>query len=157
VSKILKRGFDANVIGYDVVDFSKRATELGIEHTNDIGYLLSNSDIVTLHVPYSPATHHLIDHSKFALMKKGAILINTSRGDIVNGKDLLMNLREGRLKGAGLDVFHNEPPQDEWEKEVITLPGGLTVCTCHIGAQTAEAQKMAAEEVADQLVEFFKG
>ncbi len=156
VSRILTQGFNAHVIGFDVIDYAERAKTLGMETTDDLNYLLTNSDIVTIHVPYSPSTHYLIDKPQLALMKEDAILINTSRGDVVNGEELCTSLKTGRLKGAGLDVYHKEPPEDGWERELITLPNGVTVCTCHIGAQTAEAQRIAAEEVADQIISFFK-
>lgn len=71
--------------------------------------LLRRSDIVTLHVPYSPATHHLINNAELALMKPTAILINAARGGVVNDLALIEALRSGKIAGAGLDVFENEP------------------------------------------------
>ena len=85
------------------------------------------------------------------MMRKGSYLINTSRGDIVEGPALLRILKEGRLAGAGLDVFHTEPPADEWEKELVNLPDGTTVVTCHIGAETRQAQKRASVEIAERI------
>jgi D-3-phosphoglycerate dehydrogenase len=79
-------------------------------------------------------------------------LINTSRGDIVDGPSLLELLRDGHLAGAGLDVFHLEPPVDEWEKALVSLPNGVTVATCHIGAQTNQAQRRESVELAQKIV-----
>ena len=79
-------------------------------------------------------------------------MINTSRGDIVDGPSLLELLRKGQLAGAGLDVFHLEPPVDEWEKAVVSFPNGVTVATCHIGAQTHQAQRRESVELAQKIV-----
>jgi len=107
---------------------------------------------VTIHVPYTPQTHHLLDGKRLAMMKRGSYLINTSRGDIVDGPSLLELLRQGRLAGVGLDVFHLEPPVDEWEKAMVSLPDGVTVATCHIGAQTSQAQRRESVELAQRIV-----
>jgi D-3-phosphoglycerate dehydrogenase len=87
-------------------------------------------------------------------MKKNAILVNPSRGDIVDGQALLQALKEGKLSGAGLDVFHKEPPTDAWEKELVNLT--MAVCTSHIGAQTAECQRLESTMVADELIRVLK-
>jgi D-3-phosphoglycerate dehydrogenase len=156
VSRILKVGFGADVIGYDVVDIKQRGAELGIRVAHDLDELLACSDIVTIHIPYSPATHHFLDEKRIAAMKKGSVLINTSRGDVVDGAALLKALKEKQLSGAGLDVFHNEPPVEDWEKELVSLPDGATVCTCHIGAQTVEAQNAASRMAAELLIKALK-
>jgi phosphoglycerate dehydrogenase-like enzyme len=75
--------------------------------------LLRTSDIVTLHTPLTPQTHHLINDKKLALMKPSVILINTSRGRVVDEMSLIRALREGRIAGAGLDVFDPEPPKPD--------------------------------------------
>jgi len=156
VARILRTGFGANIIGYDIVDISQRAAELGMELARDLNDLLARSDIVTVHVPYSQATHHLLDEKRIAAMKRGSIIINTSRGDIVDGQALLKALKEKHLSGAGLDVFHTEPPREDWEKELISLPDGVTVCTCHIGAQTAEGQKTASMMASEALIKLLE-
>jgi D-3-phosphoglycerate dehydrogenase len=84
-------------------------------------------------------------------MKKGAILVNASRGDIVDGHALLSALKGGRLSGAGLDVFHKEPPVDDWEKELTKLAN--VVCTAHVGAQTLECQRLESIQIAEQLIQ----
>jgi D-3-phosphoglycerate dehydrogenase len=152
VARILSAGFGASILGYDIVDVRQRAADLKIRVVEDLNDLLSRSDIVTVHVTYSPSTHHLLDEKRIDSMKKGSILINTSRGDIVDGHALLRALKKKHLSGAGLDVFHNEPPQEEWEKELVTLPDGVTVCTSHVGAQTTEAQNTASIMAAEVLI-----
>ncbi len=150
VSRILTVGFQADVLGYDVIR-PRGVPGLSYEITESIEDLLRRSDIVTIHVPYSPQTHHLLNEPRLRMMRKGSYLINTSRGDIVEGPALLRVLKEGHLAGAGLDVFHIEPPADEWEKELVNLPDGTTVVTCHIGAETRQAQKRASVEIAERI------
>ena len=150
VSRILTVGFQAEVVGYDVIR-PRGVPGLSYEIAESIEELLRQSDIVTVHVPYSPQTHHLLDEARLRMMNRGSYLVNTSRGDIVDGRALLKLLKEGRLAGAGLDVFHLEPPADEWEKELVKLPNGTTVATCHIGAETRQAQKRASLEIAEKI------
>ena len=156
VARILKAGFMTNVIGYDIIDSRQHAANLGIEFVRDLNELLARSDIVTVHVPYSPSTHHLLDEKRISAMKRGSILINTARGDIIDGPALLKALKEGHLSSAGLDVFHMEPPQDEWEKELVSFAEGRTVCTCHVGAQTVEGQRAASIMAAEALINMFR-
>ena len=154
VARIAIQGFEAKVVGYDVIDFTEKARRLGFRAAPTLPDLLREADIVTVHVPYLPATHHLIDEKALNAMKNGTILINTSRGDIVDGQALLAALKSGKLAGAGLDVFHKEPPSDDWEKELIRLPN--TVCTSHVGAQTTECQRLESTQVAEDLIRMFQ-
>ena len=151
VSRILTVGFQADVLGYDVVK-PRGVPGLSYEFTESIEELLQKSEVVTIHVPYTPQTHHLLDGKRLAMMRRGSYLINTSRGDIVDGPSLLELLRQGRLAGVGLDVFHLEPPVDEWEKAMVSLPNGTTVATCHIGAQTSQAQRKESVELAQRIM-----
>jgi len=123
--------------------------ELGAEFVL-LSELLKLSDVVTIHVPYTPQTHHLIGEKQFQLMKEGAYLVNTSRGAIVDEKALLNALQSQRIRGAALDVYEAEPPTD-WT--LMRLPN--VVCTPHIGAQTEEAQKTASTLIADKVISFF--
>jgi D-3-phosphoglycerate dehydrogenase len=150
VARICLQGFGARVIGYDVLDLTEKARNLGFLAVSRLEDLLSESDIITIHVPYLPSTHHLIDAKAISSMKQSAIIVNPSRGDIVDGEALLSALRTGKLSGAGLDVFHKEPPADDWERELTKLPN--VVCTPHIGAQTLECQKLESTMVAEQLI-----
>jgi D-3-phosphoglycerate dehydrogenase len=154
VARICLQGFGAKVIGYDVLDLTEKARSLGFRAVSGLEDLLKESDIITIHVPYFPSTHHLIDPKAMSMMKQGAIIINPSRGDIVDGEALLNNLRAGKLSGAGLDVFHKEPPVDQWEKDLTKLPN--VVCTPHIGAQTMECQRLESTMVAEELIRTLK-
>ncbi len=112
--------------------------------------LVQRSDIVTINVPHTPQTHHMIGEKEIQLMKEGAFLINTSRGAIVDEKALLKALKSGKLGGAALDVYEVEPPSD-WA--MMQLPN--VVCTPHIGAQTEEAQKIASQLIAEKIINAF--
>jgi len=150
VSRILTVGFQANVLGYDVIR-PRGVPGLSYEITDSMEDLLRRCDIVSVHVPYSPQTHYLLNEARLRMMRKGSFIVNTSRGDIVEGQALLRLLKEAHIAGAGLDVFHLEPPVDEWEKELVNLPNGTTVVTCHVGAETRQAQKRASIEIAERI------
>ena len=150
VARILTVGFQAEVLGYDVIK-PRGIPGLSYEIAESIEELLQSSDIVSVHIPYTPQTHYLLDEKRLRMMRKGSYLVNTSRGDIVEGPALLALLKEGHIAGAGLDVFHLEPPADMWEKEMINLPEGTTVATCHIGAETKQAQRRASIEIAERV------
>jgi len=112
--------------------------------------LLKRSDIVTIHVPYTAQTHHMIGEKELHFMKKGSYLINTSRGAIVDEKALLEALQAQRLGGAALDVYEVEPPTN-----LILMQLPNVVCTPHIGAQTEEAQKTASVLIAEKIINSF--
>jgi D-3-phosphoglycerate dehydrogenase len=153
VARIAVQGFKSEVFGYDVIDVTEKAGQIGFTPATTMTELLHNSDVVTIHVPYLPSTHHLIDEKTINEMRNGAVLVNPSRGDIVDGEALLRALKSGKLGGAGLDVFHKEPPVDEWEKELTGLPN--VVCTAHVGAQTVECQRLESTIVAEELMRIF--
>ena len=151
VARILTVGFQAEVLGYDVLQ-PRGVPGLSYELADSVEDLLQRSDIVTVHVPYTEETHHLLNESRLKMMKRGSYLVNTSRGDIVEGPALLSLLKSGHLAGAGLDVYHLEPPMEEWERSLVSLPNGVTVTTCHIGAQTLQAQRKESVELAQRII-----
>jgi len=106
VARIAK-GFEMKVLAYDLKPDKKLAKKIGLEY---VGFedLLSKSDVITLHTPYNKATHHLINSENMNLVKKGAYLINTSRGALIQTEALLKALSDGTLAGAGLDVLEEE-------------------------------------------------
>jgi Phosphoglycerate dehydrogenase and related dehydrogenases len=151
VARIAKYGFNMHILYYDVVCRDDLNKELGAECVS-IEELLKRSDIVSIHVPLLPETRHMINEEKLRLMKKTAILINTSRGAVVDTAALVKALSEGWIAGAGLDVFEEEPLS--MEHPLTKLDN--VVLTPHIGASTKEAQEKAGVEVARKIVEFFK-
>jgi len=126
-----------NVIGYDPYVSLERAAELGIAIARDLETLLGASDIISLHVPSTPETYQLINAQRFALMKRGAYLINTARGTLVDESALLDALERGQLAGVGMDVSDPEPPDPAnpllYRDDVIATPhvGGITVASKH--------------------------
>jgi D-3-phosphoglycerate dehydrogenase len=126
------------------------AASKGIELV-DFDTLLKESDFIAIHVPLVKDTRDLINKNAIAKMKKGAIIVNVSRGPIVNAKDLLAGLESGQVGFAALDVFDEEPPP----KDDPLVLSQKTVCTPHLGASTMEAQDKVAIDIANQLVDFF--
>lgn len=115
----------------------------------DLDALLARSDIVTLHVPLADQTRGLLDAQRIARMKPGAVLINCARGGLVDEAALERALVEGRLSGAGLDVFEREPPG---ELPLLRLP--QVVATPHVAASTPEAQLRAGVQAAEAVRDF---
>jgi len=151
VAKIAKYGFGMKILYYDIVRNPKIEEELGAEFVS-LEELLRTADFISVHVPLTPETKHLIGEDELKLMKKTAILINTSRGPIVDTSALIRALEEGWIAGAGLDVFEEEPlPKDHALTKLDNV-----VLTAHVGASTWEAQERAGIEVARKVIEFFK-
>jgi len=122
------------------------------EYCTSLDQLLRQADIVSLHVPLEDATRHLISRRELALMKPGAFLINTSRGPVVDELALVEALRDGRLGGAGLDVYEHEPelaPGLADLTNVVLLP--------HLGSATVETRGRMAELAVQNLVAYFQG
>ena len=116
--------------------------------------LLKNSDVVTLHVPETPLTRNMIGEKQLALMKKDALLINASRGTVVDYPALATALKSGRLAGAAADVFPTEPASND-EKFVSVLQDfDNVILTPHIGGSTSEAQENIGIEVSEKLVKY---
>jgi len=139
-----------SVLGYDIIEISKEVlSSIGCTMV-DLDTLFSSSDFVTLHVPLSPETKHLVDSRRLALMKRGSYIVNASRGEVIDEDALLRALVEGRLAGAALDVFEKEPPS----AELLAAPN--LIATPHIGGQTADAQKMAITVTGAKIAQFFQ-
>lgn len=148
----LAKGLNMNLIGYDVIPIDEAfSKEVGLMKA-DLGTLLSSSDYVSLHVPLLDSTYHLINAEKLTTMKKTAKIINTSRGGVIDEEALYDALKKGNLGGAALDVFEIEPPIGN---KLATLPN--VICTPHIGAQTKEAQSLAANIIAEKIIQILRG
>ena len=148
----LARALNMNIIGYDVVpideEFSK---EVGLMKA-DLGTLLASSDYVSLHVPLLDSTKHLINAEKMSTMKNTSRIINTSRGGVIDEEALYEFLKDGKLGGAALDVFEVDPATSN---NLATLPNFIS--TPHMGAQTKEAQSLAANVIAEKIIQILRG
>ncbi len=130
-SKVIQiaKGFEMNVIASDYHHDNRFAKKLGFRYVS-MPALLKSSDIVTIHVPYFPENHHLINRKTISLMKKSAFLINTSRGAIVDTSALMDALKNGKIAGAGIDVIEGEELIKE-EKELLHEPRRLNIRKIH--------------------------
>lgn len=146
------QGFEMTVCGFDKFVSAERFRELGVEGATNLEQLLSQADIVTLHVPKTPETVNLIDAESIAAMKDGARLVNCARGELVDLDALLAALQAGKLAGAALDVFPSEPFADQQlfgREDVVVTP--------HLGASTTEAQDRAGVVTAEQVTAALTG
>lgn len=146
----------ARAFGMSVLAHSPRLTE-GIARERGVRMaalddLLAASEFVTLHAALTPATRHLINARTIARMKDGARLINTARGDLVDEAALFDALRTGKLAGAALDVFAQEPPGDSPLLELDNV-----VATPHLAGSTVEAQHRVAVQIVEQVLDALRG
>ena len=115
---------------------------LGAHYEPELDALVAAADIITLHCPAGAETHHLIDARRIALMKPDACIVNTARGDLIDEEAMITALEAGRIGGAGLDVYANEPRVDP---RLLALP---TVSLLpHLGSATFEGREVAGEKV----------
>jgi phosphoglycerate dehydrogenase-like enzyme len=141
----LALGMDMRVIGYDA--FPDAGFSLPGFRYGTLEELLGSSDIVTLHCPHTPGAVPLIDAPALARMKKGAVLVNTARGGLVDDAAILAALRDGRLAGYGVDAYEKEPPEPS-----PLLGHDRVIATPHIGAFTAESVSRATRAAVDNLL-----
>jgi D-lactate dehydrogenase len=168
----IARGFGMRVLAYDLRPHPLLAEVLGFTYT-DLDTLLAESDIVSLHVPALPQTHHLINRETLCKMKRGALLINTARGSVVDTEALLWALEEGILAGAGLDVIEGEeyiteesallkmPLAEQTLKQVVQahllLRRDDVVFTPHIAFNSHEAVQRILDTTLANLKAFLEG
>ena len=145
------QAFGMRVIATDPVLSEERASQLNVKLV-PFDQLMSEADLITLHVPLTRETHHLVDARAIALAKRGVRLINVARGGIVDESALRDALRDGQVAGAAIDVFEQEPPG---ENPLLSLPQVIT--TPHLGASTEEAQVSVALEITDQVIAVLDG
>jgi len=172
----IAKGFDMNILGYEPKPKKEIAKQYGIKYV-DLDELLAGSDVITIHVPYLPATHHLINKDNIKKIKKGALLINTARGEVVDTEALLLALKNGTLSGAGLDVLEGERelkdetallahynPNHESVNELkvlledhalINMPN--VIITPHIAFYSKEAKHEILKITAENIISFTDG
>jgi D-lactate dehydrogenase len=158
------KGFGAKIIAYDIKKSEELANKGIIYKTLD--EVLQESDIISLHCPLMPETHHLIDSEKIAKMKTGVMLINTSRGALLKTKDAINALKTGKLGYLGIDVYEQEEHlffkdlsetfiEDEMIGRLMTFPNVLI--TAHQGFLTTEALTQIATTTLNSITDFEKG
>ncbi|WOV92870.1 MAG: D-2-hydroxyacid dehydrogenase [Candidatus Nitrosoabyssus spongiisocia] len=148
----LAKGLNMNIIGFDVQEIDPEfIKEVGMMKA-DLNTLLQSSDYITLHVPLLKSTKHLINKTSIDLMKNTACVINTSRGGVVDENALYDAIKSKNLGGAALDVFETEPALGN---KLSTLDN--VILTPHMGAQTREAQSLAANVIAEKIVQILRG
>lgn len=142
-------GLKMNVIAHDPFISPEAAEKIGVQMVT-LDELYANSDFITVHTPLSGETRNLINEESFAKMKKGVFLVHCARGGIVNEKTLYNALKSGKVAGAALDVFEEEPTKN---LDLIRLDN--VICTPHLGASTDEAQTNVAIAIAYQIAAYF--
>ncbi len=143
--------FDMTILGYDPMVPAEEITKRGGTPVS-MDELLSQSDMITMHLPLTEETKSLINADAFAKMKQGVYLICAARGGVIDETALLDALNSGKVAGAALDVFVTEPPG---LTDLVAHP--KLVCTPHVGAQTVEAQHRAAHDIAEEIVAALNG
>ncbi len=144
--------FGMRVMAFDPYISQERAQKEGVEMVDKLEDLLVQSDFITVHLPHTTETHHMISKKEFSIMKDGVYIFNVARGGIIDEKALVEALESGKVAGAGLDVFEEEPLL-----ESPLLKMNNVVLTPHLGASTYEAQDRAGTMIAEQVSAALKG
>ena len=148
----LAKAFGMRVLAYDVADVRAKARALGVDLVDSLCDGLKAADFITIHVPLTRDTLGMVNYELLArCAKRGAVLINTSRGAVVDTEGLLRALDDGIIGGAGLDVLEEEPPRSERVWRLVRHP--RVIVTPHIGAQTREALRRSSSILASRLLE----
>ena len=145
------KAFECEVLACDPYIAVKRAHDLGVKLVSH-EEIYRNCDIITLHTPLNEETRGMVGAQEIAMMKHGVILINAARGGIIDERALLENLQSGKVGGAAIDVFSEEPPKSDVVKELIAHD--RLVVTPHLGANTFEAQVNVAVDVSREIVNY---
>lgn len=143
--------FGLRVVCYDPFASEDVARRLEVKLVS-FDDLLRESDYITFHTPLTEETRHMVSYPEFQAMKPGVRIINCARGGLINEKALYQAVKEGKVAGCALDVFEEEPPKD---RALIELD--QVICTPHVGAQTEEAQRNVAVQVAEQVIDALDG
>ncbi len=153
VARICRRGFDMRVLVYDPTLSAERAEEIGAEKVERLHDLMKEADVVSIHVPLTDSTRGLVDAAALASMKSTAILVNTSRGPVVDEDALIAALAEGRIRGAGLDVFRREPP--DADSPLLRLPN--VTLSPHNAGLTEDSTREMGVRIAEYVLQALAG
>lgn len=146
------KGLGMKVIYNDLKPNEQLEGEIECEYKDSVEAVLEEADVVSVHVPLLDSTHHLINAERLAMMKKTAYLINTSRGPVVDEKALVEALKNGTIRGAGLDVFEEEPALAPGLAELDNV-----VITPHIASASEETRNKMSEMAAQNIIDFLAG
>lgn len=152
VAHMANRGFDMNVIYYDVVRNQKLEDDYNAKFKATAEEVLREADIVSVHVPLLPTTRHLVNAERLQMMKHTALLVNTSRGPVIDEAALVTALRDGVIAGAAIDVYENEPNAASGMSELENI-----IMTPHIASATFEARSGMAELAAKNIIAVLEG
>jgi len=154
----IARGFNMKIIAYDVYHDDAFAAEMGFLYVS-LEDLLAQSDFITIHAPYLPSTHHLINMQNIGLVKRGAYLVNTARGAIVETAALITALKSGQLAGVGLDVVEEEEAMKggdmSKDAELMAMPNAII--TPHTAYNTHEAFVRILDTTIENIAGFISG
>ncbi len=149
------QAFGMTVIAYDPYIAEEIAERIRVELVAELDELLSRADIITIHTPLNEETCGMIAAEEIAKMKDDVRIVNAARGGIIEEQALYDALEAGKIAGAALDVYSNEPPKTDLLQKLISLPNVVT--TPHIGASTHESQHGVAMQVAQQVLDALRG
>jgi D-3-phosphoglycerate dehydrogenase len=145
------QAFECEVIGCDPFISEKRAQDLGVRLVSH-EEIYKTADIITLHIPKTKETANMIGEKELAMMKDGVLIVNTARGGIIDEEALLKALESGKVGGAAIDVWSEEPPKSDTVKKLIAHDRVVSVP--HLGASTNEAQINVAVDVAREIIRY---
>jgi D-3-phosphoglycerate dehydrogenase len=141
----------AHALGMDVVFYRRTECDLDTAQQVSLDELIRTSDYISLHVPHTEETHNILDAAAFATMKDGVFIVNCGRGGTLDEDALYEAIQSGKVAGAALDVYAEEPSKGH---KLYTLD--QVIGSPHVGASTSEAQARVGAEVADLMIEFYK-
>jgi D-3-phosphoglycerate dehydrogenase / 2-oxoglutarate reductase len=153
VARICGTGFGMRVSAFDPFVTAEAMSASGVQKIATLAELMAAAEVVSVHAPLSTATHHLVDRAALAAMKPSAIVVNTSRGGVVDESALIDALRERRIAGAGLDVFEREPPVSD--NPLFAMPN--VVLSPHVAGVTQDSLRGMASNVAEVVENVFSG
>ena len=145
------QGFEMEILCYDIIQDEEFARQFGVRYV-DLETLLKESDYITIHTPLNDATRDMIGYKELEMINENAFLINTSRGGIIDEKALYDALKNNKIKGAALDAYEKEPPENSPLVELENI-----IMTSHNGAYTKEAINNMGIQAAQNLVDVLEG
>jgi D-3-phosphoglycerate dehydrogenase len=145
----------AKALGMNVIAYRRHEFQDEYAKRVTLDELYAQSDFISIHLPLTPETKYFVNRESFDKMKDGVFIINVARGGVVDEKALLEALKSGKVRGAALDVFEVEPPENPLQNELIQHPN--VICTPHIGASTFEGQARVGMALVQKVKDFLEG